>query len=281
MKKYQYQILRYVHDQFTGEFVNLGVILYSPDSLFLKTIISNKYGRITALFPNANGKFISRLLKNFEASVRQIDKQLTQLFTPSENLITITKSILPPDDSALILTEVKYGIDIDLEIALNDLYNNLVEKYMNLHQERSLTDEEVWRKKYKAYFDKYALTHKLTTHEVVTNNDSFSFDKSWKNEIWHCYQPVSFDLQNTDSIKDKVYRWSGILHELSSANEKIHITFLTTLSTLHKDLNDFIMKSLDQDSSKIEIDVISEEYAEKFVKNVSLLMQEHEHELTS
>jgi hypothetical protein len=276
MKNYQYQILRYVHDQFTGEFVNLGVVLYSPDNMFLKTIISHKYGRVTALFPNANGKFLLRILKNFEISVNKIEKQLAQLFVPSENLSGITKKILPNDDSAIMLTEVKYGIDIDLEVALSDLYKDLVEKYIESNEEQSLTDDEVWRKKYKSFFDKYSLTNKLISHEVITNNDSFVFEKSWKNEIWHCYQPVSFDLLTVEAIKNKVYKWSGILREMSTVNEKIHITFLATIAKQRKELNIFVINSLNQDTDKVKIDIVLEEDADEFAKNVSVLMEEHE-----
>ncbi|MEZ4904534.1 MAG: hypothetical protein R2822_23690 [Spirosomataceae bacterium] len=102
---------------------------------------------------------------------------------PSEHLATITKLILPQDDSALVLTEVRHGVDIEIESTLGDLYYDLVEKYLDQTPEHSPNDDEVWKKKYKTYFDKYNITNRLTTHEVTTKNDSFSFDKSWKNEI--------------------------------------------------------------------------------------------------
>ena len=31
MKPYQYQVIRYTHDRVTGEFVNVGVVLYVPE----------------------------------------------------------------------------------------------------------------------------------------------------------------------------------------------------------------------------------------------------------
>lgn len=279
MKKYQYQILRYVHDQFTGEFVNLGVVVYSPDELFLKALVSQRYGRVTALFPNANGKFISKVVKNFELSVNKIAGELTELFRPSENLSIITKSILPSDDSALMLTEVRNAIDIDIEAALNDLFHDLIEKYLNSTNEVSLSDEDVWKKKYKSYFDRYNITNRLTPHEVTTKNDIFSFDKSWKNEIWHCYQPISFDLLNSESIKNKVYRWSGILREMDTINEKIHITFLTTLSSNYQKMNNFIKESLNQDSNFVEVDVVMETEAESLAKIIKAQIEEHDYSL--
>lgn len=276
MKKYQYQILRYVHDQSTGEFVNLGVVVYSPEESFLKAMVCQRYSRVNALFPNANGRFAIKMAKNFETSIRKIEGELVTLFLPSEHLATITKLILPQDDSALILTEVRHGVDIELELALNGLFHDMVEKYLNETPEHSPSDEEVWKKKYKSYFDKYNITSRLTTHEVTTLNDSFSFDKSWKNEIWHCYQPISFDLQSAESIKDKVYRWSGRLRELNSSNQKIHLTFLATLSNHFEGLNNFITQSLDQDSTFIEVDVVSEADAELLAKKIHRQIEEHD-----
>ena len=277
MKKYQYQILRYVHDQFTGEFVNLGVVVYSPDDLFLRTNVTQKYSRATSLFPDANGKFILKVLRNFESSIKKVSKELEQLFLPSENLSSITRQILPPDDSALMLSEVKNAIDIDLEGALNDLYKDLVEKYLEKPFEHSLTDDDVWKKKYKSYFDKYRVTERLRTHEINTKNDIFVFDKSWQNEIWHCYQPISFDLASSEAIRNKIYRWSGILKEISTTTEKIHISLLTTLSNNYKELNPLIINSLNQDSELIKIDVISDLEAEKIALKVSLQIQEHDY----
>lgn len=276
MKTYQYQILRYVHDHFTGEFVNLGVVVYSPDNEFLGVLVCQRYSRITSMFPGANGKFIIKLVKNFEILVKKASRELTQLFRPSADLASITKTILPPDDSALILTNTRYGVDIDLEVALNDLYKDLVEKYLDSVSEQSLTDEDVWKKKYKSYFDRYRITEKLIPHEVVTKNDTFSFDKAWKNEIWHCYQPVSFDLQSKDAIRGKVYKWSGILREMNKIEEKIHITFLTTLSSHFDNLNEFIKESLDQDSDSIEVDVIADNQAEFIARKVSKAIEIHE-----
>lgn len=277
MKKYQYQILRYVHDQFTGEFVNLGVVVYSPEESFLKTYISQKYGRVTSLFPNANGIFILKVLRHFESSINRVAKELEQIFLPSENLASITKLILSPDDSALMLSEVKYAIDLDLESALNDLYNDLVEKYLDVPSKHSLSDDDVWKKKYKSYFDKYRITERLSSHQISTKNDSFIFDKSWQNEIWHCYQPISFDLISSEAIRNKIYRWSGILKEIETTNEKVHISLLTTLSNNYKELNSLIINSLTQDSELIKIDVISDLEAEMIAQKISLQIQEHDY----
>lgn len=277
MIKYQYQIIKYVHDQFTGEFVNVGVVIYSPDSHFLKAKVVNRYSRINSLFPEANGRFILRLLRNFESEIFSIAKQLSELFKPSADLKSITSDILPNDNSALQLSDVKLALDIDLDAALNDLYKDIVEKYIVLqHNSNTLSDDDVWKKRYKDYFDKYNVSERLTKHEVSTTNDIFSFEKAWKNEIWHCYQPISFELQNQESIKDKVYKWVGRIQEINKAKEKIHLTFLSSISENHKSLKKFIFNHLDYDTEQLQIDVVLDVDAEKTAKHIKEMMVEHD-----
>lgn len=280
MKKYQYQLLRYVHDQFTEEFVNVGIVMYAPGEEFLQTRMLHKFSRITSFFPGANGRHLIQSLCRFEKEISRVASEFSELFKPSEDLSQITRKILPPDDSALVLTEVHYGIDLKIEAALSGLYRDLVEKYLDQTTAPSLTNEEVWKQKYKAYFDKYRITERLTEHNVVTKNDTFTFDKSWKNEIWHCYQPLSLDLQNIEAIKTKVYRWSGKLKEMSTASESIHLTFLTTLPTADKSLKAFLVDTLDWDNGDLKIDVVLDSEAENLARRISEQLQKHEDEVT-
>lgn len=277
MIKYQYQIIKYVHDQFTGEFVNVGLVIYSPDSHFLKAKVVNRYSRINSLFPDANGRFILRLLRNFESEIFSISKQLSELFKPSADLKSITSDILPNDNSALQLSDVKLALDINLDAALNDLYKDIVEKYIVLqHNSNTLSDDDVWKKRYKEYFDKYNVSERLTKHEVSTTNDIFSFEKAWKNEIWHCYQPISFELQNQESIKDKVYKWVGRIQEINKAKEKIHLTFLSSISENHKSLKTFIFNHLDYHTEQLQIHVVLDVDAEKTAKHIKEMMVNHD-----
>jgi hypothetical protein len=277
MIKYQYQLIKYVHDQFTGEFVNVGVIVYSPENLFLQSKVLNSYSRIIGLFPGANGIFINRLLRNFDSEISRISKSLKELFKPSPDLSSITNNILPKDDSALQISDVKFALDLDLNAAISDLFKDFVEKYIiHSNATNTLTDEEVWRKNYKTYFDRYQISERLTSHNVATSNDQFTFDHAWKNEIWHCYQPISFALQNKESIKDKVYKWVGKIQEINNSKEKIHLTFLSAIAHDHKALKDFIVSQLDKDTEHVQIDVVMESEAETIAKQIQELMLEHD-----
>ncbi|QRR03086.1 DUF3037 domain-containing protein [Dyadobacter sandarakinus] len=275
MKKYQYQVIRYLHDRVTGEFINVGVIVYSPERQYLNCKVITKYGRITSFFPGANGKAILKSLRHFEKEIARAKPQFFGLFPAPEDLAEITRTILPNDDSSLTLTEVKKGIDLDFNKSLADLYRLLVTKWQSETDESATSDADVWKKKYKKYFDEYGITAKLTEYEVETKYDNFQFDKAWKNEIWHCYLPVSFDLQNVENIRSKVYKWSGKLAELATAEEKIDVTLLTSIPKRHGELSDFISDKLTIQSNNITVSLISERNADKFAREVFNEMNEH------
>lgn len=277
MKKYQYQIIRYVHDHFTGEYVNVGVVVYSKEDHFLAGKTSGKYQRITHMFPEANGKWILRLLNNFKHQISIRSKELNELFTPSELLEQITNSILIQDNNALQLSTPRMAIDVNLEAALDDLYNAQVEKYIsNKTENDSLLDEDVWRKSYKSYFEKYGIDKRLQMHDVKVPKDTISFDKSWKNEFWHSYEPLSFVLKEKDSVKDKVYKWAGKLNGLQQSNETFHLTLMTSIAPKHKDLMSFIHEYLNIQSDKLKVNIVTEDQAENLALEIMREMELHD-----
>lgn len=277
MKKYQYQIIRYVHDHFTGEYVNVGVVVYSKEDRFLASKTTGRYQRITHMFPEANGKWVLKVLDNFNHRLNKLAKELSELFTPSELLEQITNSIILRDNGAIQLSEPKMAIDVSLEAALDDLYNSQVEKYIaNKADKNSLLDEDVWKMKYKVYFEKYGINKRLQVHEVKVPKDVFSFDKSWKNEIWHSYEPLSFVLKEKDSVKDKVYKWAGRLQALQQGNERLHLTLLTSISPKHKEMMSFINEYLKVDVENLKVDIVTEDKAENLAKEIQRQIELHD-----
>ncbi len=276
MIKYQYQIVRYIHDLVTSEFINVGIVVYNSDVKFLKSKFISKYSRVTQFFPEANGHYLISSLKQFDKNINKISKEQNELFFDFNSLEEITSSFLPKDDSALICSEVFTALDVNLDSAIDYLYNNLIDKYTHKSNKTSLNDNQVWNNIYKDYFDKYSVTENLKPHKVTTLNDELEFEKSWKNGSWHCYQPISFDLKKEDAIKNKVYKWSGILTEIEKSNEHINIYFLAVNSKKHKDLGEFITDTLTRRANKkVLAKIVMQDEAENFAKQISSDMTEH------
>jgi hypothetical protein len=46
--------------------------------------------------------------------------------------------------------------------------------------------------------------------EIVADADTKTFSKAWKNGVWHCLEPVSFDLVDGSSIHAKAHRYTTL-----------------------------------------------------------------------
>lgn len=130
-------------------------------------------------------------------------------------------------------------------------------------------DKQVWNKIYKNHFDDNGISSHLAAHKVKTKNDELEFDKAWKNGVWNCFEPVSFNLTKPDTIKDKVYKWVGKLDELSSTKESLHIYLLSVLPLDHPELNAFIQHKIKRMSSdKLKVELVLENNIGKVVKKI-------------
>lgn len=103
MISYQYQILRYVHDQVTGEFVNVGLVLYFPEYKIILSNAINKYSRISQFFNEINGNYLLSCLRDLKMQFKKISEQESFNYY---NIEQITSYILPKDDSSLCFSEV-------------------------------------------------------------------------------------------------------------------------------------------------------------------------------
>lgn len=277
MKKYQYQIVRYIHDLVTGEFVNVGIIIYQKETRFLDAKFISKYSRLSNFYSHVNGHYLISTLKNLKSGLKKVSQNFETLFSDEYNsIVDITKSILQIDDSSLVCSEIKYCLDLDPSKALNDLFDRLVNKYTLETDKEIVSDSKVWRTVYKRYFDKYEITNKLKPHTVKTSHDSIEFDKAWKNGKWNCYQTLSFDLKKADAIKNKVYKWSGILKELENSKEGIHVYLLTNTPKHNKTISKFIFDTLgSKKTESIQVTLITEKEAEQFAKKVKHELELH------
>jgi hypothetical protein len=66
----------------------------------------------------------------------------------------------------------------------------------------------------------------LRPKRIVAPDYDYEFTRARKNEVWHAYEPISFDLAETDSIKDKANRWLGRVTTLADSKEKFRLHLL-------------------------------------------------------
>jgi hypothetical protein len=222
---YNATTLRYVHDVVTGEFANIGVVLYSPEQRYLEARFTTSYERLNAIFLKIDHLHFRALMRYMANRFDEIAADIRNGLDvpPVTALKDIVRQVLPPDDSSLQWSEPGGGFTEDVAATLDGLFKRFVERYVAGAEQVSRSDEEI-AKPFKARLGKTA--DRLAEKTIATKDYQYDFRFAWKNDVWHLYEPVSFDLVDPGSIREKANKWLGRGVALHEAREKFKIHFL-------------------------------------------------------
>jgi hypothetical protein len=223
---YSFSVLRYVHDPVSQEFANIGVAVFSGHARYVDAICATNYGRISKIFGGIDGDRFRQATRYIQEQVQRIGRELSDslFFEPTTTIETLLSRVLPPDDSAFQFSPAGVGVSGDLNETLRELFSRFVDKYSSPELVRR-DEEEVWRV-YREPLDRRHLTPYLRPKKIIAPNYEYEFRHSWKNEVHHLYEPVSFDLVESSSILDKANRWVGRAVSLADSKEKFRLHLL-------------------------------------------------------
>jgi hypothetical protein len=66
----------------------------------------------------------------------------------------------------------------------------------------------------------------LAPKEIIAQDYKYEFEHAWKNGIWNLYEPISFDLLEEHTIREKANTWLGRLYSLRESSDPFSLTFL-------------------------------------------------------
>lgn len=222
---YSYSILRYVHDISTGEFVNIALVMHSRDAAFLKYRNKTTTGRISALFPNFKASQFRSLLKLVRSRFRVIEKEFNSglgLWNRTETLKELLVEAFPKDDSAFVWSEISSGISDNLEVSFDKIFARYITRFDQKNLGHGKSDEDVWRS-FKRDLERRNLLGYFEHTTISGKDDEVEFSLAWKNGIWHCVEPISFDLSAQETIRDKAHKFLGQLTSVSDSNEQFKL----------------------------------------------------------
>lgn len=224
---YSYTVLRYVHDTTTGEFLNVGVVLCAPQSRYTNAMCRQTYGRLSKAFPGMSGDHFRSLMKYIQARIEELgDRFNGELpLSDSKTALDFAQSILPKDDSSLQWSPLGSGLTDDPSRTLEQLFGRLVSRYDDKPQREGRNDQDVWRS-FKRTLEERQVLHHFQPKKIAVQDDEIEFEYAWENGVWHCLEPVSFDLVESDSIKDKAHRWLGQMMSVQNAEDRFKLYLL-------------------------------------------------------
>lgn len=225
---YTYIVLRYVHDIATGEFLNVGVALLAPEKRYVNAVCRTSFHRLKLAFPSLDGDSFRSAMRHVTHSFERFQQELLDelaLRSDCSDVTAFAHAVLGPDDSSLQWSQMGSGVTTDPERALEQLYERLVMAYESKSVVHRRQDEDVWKRFSHVLQRRQVLKH-FTPKTISVQDDQLEFKHAWKNGVWHCLAPVSFDLASPDSIRDKAHKWLGQIASVAGANEPFKLYFL-------------------------------------------------------
>src|SRR6185437_1719902 len=128
MKSFQYQILRFLPDRISEEFLNMGIVVYDVENGQLAGEFIEKTGRLSQIFPESSNRNLIKLIKHIDSKLKTIANQLLNefQFERISQISQITIRALPQDDSSLFFTEPRNILDLDINSVSTYLFDRLI-----------------------------------------------------------------------------------------------------------------------------------------------------------
>lgn len=280
MKKFQYQILRFCPDKITGEFLNVGIIVFDPIEQDIEFKILKKFGSIGQLMNFSNTRFLLKQLNSINSFLEKTKNNLCKSnlqFTDFKSVQDLSNKSLVKDDSALYFSQVYFSLDVSINHLIDYLSSRLLTISVSEIDNEIKSDKEVWTRLFKKYFDQNEISSYLLPRTIETKYDKITFDHSWKNGHINFFESVNFDLQKEDNIKNKVRRWAGQIDELKTVGENLHLYLLANMPNKNVDMEEYINSFLkDKSSSLVKVEIVNQNEAHKLAKSLKEEIFNHE-----
>ncbi len=276
---YSFSVLRYVHDPVTQEFMNIGVAVFSSEAQYLRAICTTSYGRITNMFQRIDGPRFRQLTRHIQDQICAAEDVYKSAlpFETAPSIDHLLAKVLPPDDSAIQFSKPGVGLSTGLDQTLHDLFQRHVEQYTASGESPRRTDEDVWRV-FREPLDRVLVTPRLKPKRIVAPNYEYEFERSWKNEAWHVFEPVSFDMVEAASMLDKANRWVGRATSLMDSADHFQIHMLLGEPTDDRLKTTFVKAQNILNKMPGKTELIRESEAEAFAEELAREVRGHQAE---
>ena len=221
MIAYNFAVLRYMHSMSNGEFVNVGIVLWAPETSQLFFKLNEHYGRISKFFTDFHGGSYRQLIYDLQRYFSSIANELQEpdFFKPSPNKFEeVLHRLIADDASCFQWSEPMSGICQDSQIRLEQLFYEFVLQYEESGIRERNDETAIWSN-VSSILRQHNLEKHLRFHTKLSAvNYTYSFKMGWENGHSQYLEPISFDLLQSQNIIEKANTWSGRLLSLSKGN---------------------------------------------------------------
>ncbi|MDQ3712212.1 MAG: DUF3037 domain-containing protein [Acidobacteriota bacterium] len=273
---YTYCLVKYVHNPAAGEMLNIGVLLFSDVAKQIVGKFEIHFDRLSSAFANFDGDHYRFVIRNLEHSISQLNDR----FNPSlfqrefEDIKEIFRLLVPDLGLSIQFGNVLAGITNNLEDEAGHIFYRLITSQTPQREKKSRSDEEVWTI-FNKPLSQRQVTKYLEPKHFTSNEYDLKFEHTFKNEKHHILDPVTMDYAQAESIQNRAIKILGQATTLEGNPEigKLYLLLGAPKNTSHRNAYTKAKNLL----NKIPIDkeIIEENEAEDFAKEITSYMKEH------
>ena len=232
-KVIKYSLLKYVHSQFLGEELNIGIVLYFQEQKKLLFRYPHKIVKFRSIYRTFSEPTIRTYLKSFEEKAQSIeksdlgddlDKILNRFFLIKESSplqFTESKSVILYSDDWEKVSDQYFKLYFPEEFPLE------VSSELQSETYRHRSDRQVVSafKRMLQLKDKSVIRFLKAPVEIKTDLANFRSDLVWQNHTINAVKGLSFDLGSEDLISDRALLFNAKLNYLSEKASAKNIRF--------------------------------------------------------
>lgn len=155
-----YAIVRFLPYVETGEFANVGVVLFAANARFFGfKLLVTRHARITGFFPELDARVFRAAMKTFREEMQRLDAMWKEMGTDRrfktldrDGVLTLWREIIKPREAMLRFSESRLVLAQDVRAKVNELYDHYVERsFMTPERHEALLERSVrgWLKEAK------------------------------------------------------------------------------------------------------------------------------------
>jgi hypothetical protein len=228
---YSASYLRYVHDPVTGEFANVGVLVWAPLSRELHFVGTAKTQRLRRFFHDFcdedHQKIIGYAQKEFAKLAEKLRKQSELPFDSNASRARdLGLLVIPFDDATYQWSPSFGGYALDAEAIAEEIFREAI----GVHQKKAAgaarrSEQVIYKEHYQATFESERVKPFIHPHRVEAPRVAYDFQRAYQNGIWNCFEIVSLDYQNAETIEKRGLEWESRVRHLQGSSEhaKIHL----------------------------------------------------------
>lgn len=282
MTAYSYTVLRYVHDTVAGEAMNVGVLFYAPDARYVCFLRDSHYGHLAKSFAGFDHieyfkylLWLGSAVERFQNTLRQDQLQLIKTHDLPSDAGVLARQLVPDAGLSFQWGQPGAGLAHRVDEAAESIYGRMVSSQRpddGNHKRRD--DDDVW-KIYQGPLSRHSITPHLHPLVVSTIGFEISLSHTFKNEKLHAIEPISFDYQDTSTIRATAARWAGHSLALQLNLDFSQLYLLLGKPTLEKHWRDYVRAKDFLRKIPSRPILVEETEAEDFARRLAAEMREH------